>query len=250
MPDFLAVIPARYASTRFPGKPLAMIGNKPMIQRVYESSSLVFSHLVVATDDHRIRRAVEAFGGEVVMTSTEHRSGTDRCAEAYRTCRDKYDIRFTHVVNIQGDEPLLRPEQLQDLTALMEIPETGIATLVRVLGEEEEPESPHIVKVVVDRQSRALYFSRSVIPCFRHPAGNDPGKRPVYYAHVGLYGFRSDILERVTQLPVSSLESAESLEQLRWLENGFPIETRITTHHSPGVDTPEDLEKIIRGYYS
>jgi len=219
-----------------------------MIQRVYESSSGVFTHLVVATDDHRIRETVESFGGEVVMTSADHRSGTDRCAEAFRICCEKYDIRFTHVVNIQGDEPFIHPEQLLELTAILELPDTGIATLVRVLGKEEEPDSLHMVKVVMDRHAKALYFSRSVIPYLRDPSGNDPGQKPDYYAHVGLYGFRADILERITRLPVSSLEAAESLEQLRWLENGFAIHTRVTAHHSPGVDTPEDLEKIVRDY--
>jgi 3-deoxy-manno-octulosonate cytidylyltransferase (CMP-KDO synthetase) len=246
VPDILAVIPARYASSRFPGKPLAVLGTKPMIRWVYESSSGVFEHLVVATDDSRIRDAVESFGGRVVMTSAEHRSGTDRCMEALQICRENEGIDFSHVVNIQGDEPMIMPEQLQDLVSCLEMPDTGIATLIRVLGEEEDPYSPHIVKVVVNRDSTALYFSRSVIPFYRDPSGEVPGKRLVYYAHIGLYGFRAEVLEQVTRLPVSLLESAESLEQLRWLENGYPIKTRVTVHHSPGVDTPEDLEKITR----
>ncbi|MFO7933272.1 MAG: 3-deoxy-manno-octulosonate cytidylyltransferase [Bacteroidales bacterium] len=242
--DILGIIPARYASSRFPGKPLAMIKGKPMIRWVYERATGHLEHLVVATDDHRIMEAVEQFGGHVVMTSGEHRSGTERCAEGLRLYELQVNRQFSHVVNIQGDEPLIRKEQLKELTDSMEDPAVQIATLVRPMQQEDRPGDPNLVKVVVDRSFRALYFSRSVIPYHRKdPRKKTPPGQP-YFKHMGIYGYRSDVLEKIAALPPSPLEIMESLEQLRWMEHGFRIQTRITRYSSLGVDTPEDLERI------
>ena len=244
MTQFLGIIPARYASTRFPGKPLAMLGNKPMIYWVYESVSKVFNHLVVATDDDRIYKAVMDFGGRVVMTSPDHLSGTDRCAEAYKHYQDQSGVQFSHVVNIQGDEPLIKAEQLRILMDCFQTPGTRIATLIQPLQNQEELENPNVVKVVVDKLFRALYFSRNPIPHMRDLSPGQWSESHTYYSHIGLYAFRSEVLEEVVQLPPAALELAESLEQLRWMEHGIPIHTRITHLPSLGVDTPEDLEKI------
>lgn len=242
--EFLGIIPARYASTRFPGKPLAMLGDKAMIQWVYERASSLFEHLVVATDDERIRQAVQQFGGRVLMTSPEHRSGTERCAEAAELYERESGLRFSHVVNIQGDEPLIQVKQLQTLLSCFQAPGTGIATLIRRLTNPEELANPNVVKVVVDQSFRALYFSRASIPHVRSSeAEGVPGKLP-FYAHIGLYAFQREILEELVQLSPSLLEQAESLEQLRWMEHGIPIRTAVTTLPSIGVDTPEDLERI------
>jgi len=241
---FLCIIPARYASTRFPGKPLAMLGEKPMIQWVYEGASSLFEHLLVATDDQRIQNAVEKFGGNVQMTSPKHNSGTERCAEAAELYEDLTGIRFTHVVNIQGDEPLIKPDQLKALIGSFNTPGTGIATLIRQMNEKDELENPNVVKVVVDQSFRALYFSRSPIPYVRSGGGKKESGNIKFYTHIGLYAFQREILEQVVKLPPSALELAESLEQLRWLDHGFHIQTAVTHFPSLGVDTPEDLEKI------
>lgn len=242
--QFLGIIPARYASTRFPGKPLAQLHNKPMIQWVYESAQKVFAHLVVATDDDRILKAVADFGGGAVMTSPDHRSGTERCAEAYSLYENQSGEKFSHIVNIQGDEPLIKTEQLTMLMDCVKIPGTGIATLIQPLDNQDDLENPNVVKVVVDKSFKALYFSRAPIP---HLRGIPPGQwsnEHTYYSHIGLYAFRSEVLEEIVKLPPTALEMVESLEQLRWMEQGIPIQTRITTLPSLGVDTPEDLEKI------
>lgn len=244
MAKFLCIIPARYASTRFPGKPLAMLGEKPMIQWVYEGASSLFEHLLVATDDQRIQNAVEKFGGNVQMTSPKHNSGTERCAEAAELYEDLTGIRFTHVVNIQGDEPLIKPDQLKALIGSFNTPGTGIATLIRQMNEKDELENPNVVKVVVDQSFRALYFSRSPIPYVRSGGGKKESGNIKFYTHIGLYAFQREILEQVVKLPPSALELAESLEQLRWLDHGFHIQTAVTHFPSLGVDTPEDLEKI------
>jgi len=242
--EFLGIIPARYASTRFPGKPLAMLGDKPMIQWVYERASSLFEHLLVATDDERILLAVKKFGGKVLMTSLEHNSGTERCAEAAELYEQESGLRFSHVVNIQGDEPLIQVEQLETLISCFQTPGTGIATLIRQMTNKEELENPNVVKVVVDQSFRALYFSRSPIPFVRSKnAEGDPGDFP-YYTHIGLYAFQREILEQVVQLSPSALELAESLEQLRWMEHGITIRTAVTDLPSIGVDTPEDLDRI------
>lgn len=241
---FIGIIPARYASTRFPGKPLADMKGKYMIQRVYEQARKVLDHVCVATDDDRIFNAVRSFGGEVVMTSAQHRSGTDRCFEAYRTLGGHEDV----VINIQGDEPFIKPEQIESLIACFDSPQIQIATLVRPFEASEGYEAlanPNSPKVVLNERHEALYFSRSVIPYLR---GVEPAEwlaRHTYYKHIGMYGYRADVLGQITCLPQSSLELAESLEQLRWLQNGYTIKVGITTQETIGIDTPADLEKAI-----
>ena len=239
---FIAIIPARYASTRFPAKPLAMLGGKRVIERVYEQVAGVLDDAVVATDDERIYDAVRAFGGKVEMTSTEHRSGTDRCWEAYCKQGGEFDV----VINVQGDEPFIQPSQLQALKECFNSPDIDIATLVKPFAESDgiaALENPNSPKVVVDNQMRALYFSRSVIPYLRGVEKQDWLRRHTFYKHIGIYGFRTEILKAVTSLPQSSLEIAESLEQLRWLENGYKIGVGISDVETIGIDTPEDLAR-------
>ncbi|MFH0756894.1 MAG: 3-deoxy-manno-octulosonate cytidylyltransferase [Bacteroidota bacterium] len=244
--QFLGIIPARYGSTRFPGKPLALLGNKPMIQWVWERASEAFTHLVVATDDTRIRDTVDGFGGKVVMTSADHSTGTERCAEAMDLFRQESSAKITHVVNIQGDEPLLNPGDLKALQEKFNEPDTQIVTLVQPLGSIGELVNPNVVKVVMDLSSRALYFSRSPIP-FSRDAVPKIDVHPVrYFRHIGLYAFRADTLRELVRLPPSPMELAESLEQLRWLENGYVIHTSVTLEPSMGVDTPEDLEAVSK----
>jgi 3-deoxy-manno-octulosonate cytidylyltransferase (CMP-KDO synthetase) len=221
-----------------------MLGDKPMIQWVYERASSLFEHLLVATDDERIFNAVVGFGGKAQMTSPSHRSGTERCAEAAGLYEELRGHRFSHVVNIQGDEPLIQTEQLQTLIDCFHSPGTGIATLIRQMKEKEELENPNVVKVVVDRSFRALYFSRAPIPFVRSSDTDPESDSTPFYTHIGLYAFRREILDQVVSLPPSALEQAESLEQLRWMEHGITIRTAVTTLPSLGVDTPEDLEKI------
>ena len=239
---FVAIIPARYASTRFPGKPLALLGGKPVIQRVYEQVSAIVEDAVVATDDERIFAAVEAFGGRVVMTSTEHRSGTDRCYEAYQKLGKAYDV----VINVQGDEPFIAHSQLRAIMSCFDDEHTQIATLVKPFAEEdgiEALENPNSPKVVVDAASKAIYFSRSVIPYLRGVERTEWLKHHTFYKHIGMYAFRSEALREVTALPQSSLEKAESLEQLRWIENGYNIGVGISDVETVGIDTPEDLAR-------
>ena len=239
---FIVIIPARYASTRFPAKPLALLGGKPVIQRVYEQVSGVVSDVVVATDDERIYEAVEAFGGRVVMTSSNHKSGTDRCWEAYQKQGEEYDV----VINVQGDEPFIAHSQLRAIMDCFKDETTDIATLVKPFTEEdgiEALENPNSPKVVLDKQSRAIYFSRSVIPYLRGVEREEWLKKHTYYKHIGMYAFRADVLRQVTSLEQSPLELAESLEQLRWLENGYKIGVGISDVETVGIDTPEDLQK-------
>ena len=226
--NFLAIIPARYASTRFPGKPLARLGGKPVIQRVYEQVAGVLDDAVVATDDERIRDAVRAFGGRVEMTSPDHRSGTDRCGEAYCKQGRDYDV----VVNVQGDEPFIRPSQLEAVKRCFDDPATDIATLVKPFTKADG--------------LAALENPRSVIPYLRGVPREEWLARHTFYKHIGLYAFRADVLRAVTALPQSPLELAESLEQLRWLENGYKIGVGISEVETIGIDTPEDLEKAER----
>lgn len=241
---FIGIIPARYASTRFPGKPLADMKGKYMIQRVYEQACKVLDRVCVATDDERIFNAVQSFGGQVVMTSDRHRSGTDRCFEAYTNLGGGEEV----VINIQGDEPFIKPEQIESLIACFDSPQTQIATLVRPFEATEGYEAlanPNSPKVVMNERHEALYFSRSIIPYLR---GVDPEQwltQHVYYKHIGMYGYRADVLGEITRLPQSSLELAESLEQLRWLQNGYTVKVGITTQETIGIDTPADLQKAI-----
>ena len=224
---FIGIIPARYASTRFPAKPLAILGGKPVIQRVYEQVAGILDEAYVATDDERIESAVKAFGGKVVMTSVHHKSGTDRCYEAYTKVGQGYDV----VVNIQGDEPFIQRSQLEAVKACT--PEDGFEAL-------ENVNSP---KVVVNKNMNALYFSRSVIPFQRNAEKEGWLKGHTYYKHIGLYAYRADVLKEITSLPQSSLELAESLEQLRWLENGYTIKVGISEVETIGIDTPQDLAR-------
>ncbi len=239
---YIAIIPARYASTRFPAKPLAILGGKPVIRRVYEQVAGVMDETVVATDDSRIYDAVLAFGGKAEMTSTTHRSGTDRCWEAYRKHGGDYDI----VVNVQGDEPFIQRSQLEAIKRCFDNPATDIATLVKPFTAEDglaALENPNSPKVVLDKDSRAIYFSRSVIPYLRGVEREQWLSQHTFYKHIGIYAFRTDILRQVTALPQSPLEKAESLEQLRWLENGYRIGVGISDVETIGIDTPDDLAR-------
>lgn len=239
---FLGIIPARYASTRFPAKPLAMLGGKRVIERVYTQVKQVVDDVYVATDDDRIREAVEAFGGKVVMTSPNHKSGTDRCREAADRIGGDYDV----VINIQGDEPFIQPSQLQAIKACFNQEGTQIATLVKPFTAEDgwqALENPNSPKVVINSRMEALYFSRSVIPYCRGAEHDEWLNRHIYYKHIGLYAYTLPTLQAITQLPQSSLELAESLEQLRWLENGYTIRVGITQVETIGIDTPEDLAR-------
>ena len=240
--NFLGIIPARYASTRFPAKPLAMLGGKTVIQRVYEQVSGVMDDAYVATDDERIEAAVKAFGGKVVMTSVHHKSGTDRCYEAMTRIGGQFDV----VVNIQGDEPFIQPSQLHSIQACFQDPATQIATLVKPFTPQDglqALQNPNSPKVVLDKNRNALYFSRSVIPYLRGVDSAEWLSRPTYYKHIGLYAYRTEVLKEITALPQSSLELAESLEQLRWLENGYVIKAGITEVETIGIDTPQDLQR-------
>lgn len=237
---FIGIIPARYASTRFPAKPLAMLGGKTVIQRVYEQVAGVLDDAYVATDDERIETAVKAFGGKVVMTSVHHKSGTDRCYEACCKVGGDFDV----VVNIQGDEPFIQPSQLLAVKACFEDPTTQIATLVKpFLANDpfDALENVNSPKVVLNSNFNALYFSRSIIPYQRGATPNDWLKNHTYYKHIGLYAYRKEVLQEITTLPQSSLELAESLEQLRWLENGYTIKVGISEVETIGIDTPQDL---------
>lgn len=242
---FIAIIPARYASTRFPAKPLALLGGRPIIERVYRQVSKTVDDVVVATDDERIYAAVEGFGGRAVMTSASHRSGTDRCYEAL--C--KVDGGFDAVINVQGDEPFIQPSQIEAVKRCFDNPSTDIATLVKPFTTEDglaALENPNSPKVVIDAQSHAIYFSRSVIPYLRGVEREKWLGMHTFYKHIGMYAFRADVLRQVTSLPQSPLELAESLEQLRWLENGYKIGVGISEEETIGIDTPEDLARAER----
>ncbi|WP_295769412.1 3-deoxy-manno-octulosonate cytidylyltransferase [uncultured Mucilaginibacter sp.] len=237
----LGVIPARYASTRFPGKPLVDITGKVMIQRTYEQcvkcSSL--DEVIVATDDERILNHIHDFGGKAVMTSVHHQSGTDRCAEVAASYPE-YDV----VINIQGDEPYIDPVQISKVAACFTNADTQIATLIKKITKAEDLHNVNSPKVIINKLAEAIYFSRSAIP---HVRGSEPDEWLThfdYFKHIGIYGFRSDVLQQVTKLPVSTLEKAESLEQLRWIENGYRIKVAETDLETQAVDTPEDLEKL------
>ena len=237
--NFTAIIPARYASTRFPGKPLALLGNKPVIQHVYEQTSSVLSEVWVATDDDRIREAVKKFGGRVVMTRADHKSGTDRIEEAAEKTGTQADV----IINIQGDEPFVQPSQIKALMQLFDNTETQIGTLGKHFDNIEAVNNPNSPKIVTDKQGFALYFSRSVIPYIRGAQDNEWLSHFPFLKHLGLYAYRREVLHEITQLPQSSLEIAESLEQLRWLENGYRIRVGLTDVETVGIDTPEDLQR-------
>ena len=282
--NFIGIIPARYASSRFPGKPLAMIGGKPMIQRVYEQAKKALDYVVVATDDERIFDCVTSFGGLAVMTSADHPCGTNRCQEAYERCslmvnalidkgelpeelpNVKWNSHQDVVINIQGDEPFIQPEQIEAVKACFELEGGQIATLVKPFSPQDgldalrNPNSPKVVIAPLDAASlasssdgisagiigKAVYFSRSVIPYLRGVKEEDwlqeaERKGKPFYKHIGLYAYRADVLAAITRLPLSPLEQAESLEQLRWIENGYEIRVALTQQLTIGIDTPDDL---------
>ena len=243
---FLGIIPARFSSTRFPGKPLADMLGKPMIQRVYEQVQHTVDAIYVATDDVRIETAVKAFGGNVVMTSGRHRSGTDRCFEAYSKIGGNFDI----VINIQGDEPFIQPGQIELLkNCFLASSDTQIATLVKpfspICDFEKDLLNPNSPKVVMNQNREALYFSRSVIPCIRDKEYAKWPESHTFYKHIGLYAYKAEILKEIVNLPQSPLELAESLEQLRWLENGYKIKGEITQFETIGIDTLEDMKQAL-----
>ena len=239
---FVGIIPARYASTRFPGKPLASIGGKLMIQRVYEQASKVLDLVYVATDDQRIYDAVVGFGGKAIMTSDKHKSGTDRICEAY----EKSGCNREVVVNIQGDEPFIMPSQISTVCDLFDSPDTQIATLVKPFSANDsiaDLENPNSPKVVIDGVNNAVYFSRSVIPYLRGVEKSEWLKRHTFFKHIGLYAYKAEVLKQVTKMPQSTNEICESLEQLRWIDNGLKIKVGQTETQTIGIDTPEDMAK-------
>ena len=239
---FMAIIQARYASTRFPGKPLAVLGGKTVIQRVYEQVNNILDEVYVATDDQRIYDCVEGFGGHAVMTRKDHQSGTDRIEEAVEKIQSSADV----IINVQGDEPFIQPEQIISLMQCFDDVNTHIATLVKPFDSNDSfsaLENPNTAKVVIDENNNALYFSRSVIPYIRGVEKELWPSKHQYYTHLGMYAYRADVLKQITSIQPSTLEIAESLEQLRWLQNGLNIKVDITNHSSIGIDSPQDLER-------
>jgi 3-deoxy-manno-octulosonate cytidylyltransferase (CMP-KDO synthetase) len=239
----IAIIPARFSSTRFPGKPLVSIKGKPMVQHVYERAinSNLFQKVIVATDDERIKSRVLDFGGEVVMTDINHQSGTDRCGEVIKCLNESFDV----VINIQGDEPFIQEEQLEELVSLFRNTQAQIGTLKKEITNAEDVFDSNIVKVIAGLERRALYFSRSAMPFVRDVKREDWLGKQKFYKHIGLYGYRSEVLKELIKLKPSVLELSESLEQLRWLENGYQIFIAETNYESIGIDTPEDLSRIV-----
>jgi 3-deoxy-manno-octulosonate cytidylyltransferase (CMP-KDO synthetase) len=247
-PKFIAIIPSRFGSSRFPGKPLADIAGKPMILRVYEQVIQSVDEVWVATDDDRIAEAVRNFGGKVVMTSVECRSGTDRCAEAVSKIMSETGIIFDVVINVQGDEPFIKPGQIRILQKpFVADPETEIATLIQPVHDVEVLLNPAEAKVVIDVHGNAIFFSRLPIPMVFKSDQSEWLKQFDYFCHVGIYAYRTDVLAKLSKLPIGLLEKAESLEQLRWLEHGYRIKTEVTDHATIGIDTPEDLKRIVAG---
>ena len=236
---FIAIIPARYASTRFPAKPLAILGGKPVIQRVYEQVTKVLSEAWVATDDERIFNTVVNFGGKAVMTRTDHKSGTDRIQEAVEKIENDADV----IINIQGDEPFIQPSQIETICQQFDDANTQIATLGKFFSSMEEVKNPNSPKIILDVNHFALYFSRSIVPFIRGEQKEEWIKSFPFLKHLGIYAYRRQVLKEITQLPQSPLELAESLEQLRWLQNGYRIKVGITDVETVGIDTPEDLKR-------
>lgn len=239
--QILGIIPARYASTRFPGKPLVDIAGKSMIQRVYEQSKKCtqLSEVIVATDDDRIFEHVHDFGGKAVMTSSAHQSGTDRCAEVAEK-HPEYEV----IINIQGDEPYIDPKQISKLIGCFDDADTQLATLIKKVASEKELHNTNSPKVIINKNSEAIYFSRSPLPHIRGQEAQNWLQHFTYFKHIGIYGYRADILKQITKLPVSPLEKAESLEQLRWVENGYKIKVAETEIETIAIDTPEDLNNL------
>ena len=242
----IGIIPARYDSSRFPGKPLIDIAGQSMIQRVYQQAkhTLSLSEVIVATDDQRIYDHVKNFAGNVMMTSKTHQSGTDRCAEVAANL-----IGFDVAINIQGDEPFIDPQQIDLLASCFKQQDIEISTLIRRVATEEELFNENKPKVVLNRKGEAIYFSRQAVPFLRGTKPNEWLTKRPYYNHIGIYGYRIDILKQLTELPLSDLETMESLEQLRWIDNGYKIQTAISTHSNDAIDTPEDLEQVLKKYF-
>ena len=236
---FIAVIPARYSSSRFPGKPLAVLAGKPVIQRVYEQVTKVLSEAWVATDDERIYNTVSDFGGKAVMTRQDHKSGTDRIEEAVEKIKTDADV----IVNIQGDEPFIQPSQIETVCKQFDNQSTQIATIGKPFTSMEAVENPNSPKIVTDVNGFALYFSRSVIPYVRGVEEKEWLSHFPFLKHLGIYAYRREVLREITRLPQSPLEKAESLEQLRWLQNGYRIRVGITNVETVGIDTPDDLRR-------
>lgn len=245
MNKIIGIIPSRYASTRFPGKPLAVINGKTMIQHVYEQSlkCSMLSKVVVATDDERIYENVTNFGGEAIMTSTNHINGTSRCNEVIEKLESQ-GVYTDIAINIQGDEPRINPEQITSVAKLFNKDSTEIATLAKAINNYDDLTNPNVVKVVFGKLNNALYFSRQPIPFYRDATINQWLDNAKYYKHIGIYGYRIDVLKRIINLPKGHLENAENLEQLRWLENGINIAIDITEYESIAIDTPKDLLKL------
>jgi len=241
----VGIIPARYASKRFPGKPLVDIAGKTMIQRVYEQSKKSINDVYVATDDKRIQKAVLEFGGQVIMTSKKHNSGTDRIAEAIDIINKLEDTNFDIIVNIQGDEPFIYPEQIDSVIKCFNNKKTQIATLAKHINNSDDIFNENKPKVILNKNKEAINFSRSPIPYYRGKKRHEWVTSHKYYKHIGLYAYRLDVLKEITKLKESSLEIAESLEQLRWIENGYKIVVEETEFESIGIDTPKDLKKIF-----
>jgi 3-deoxy-manno-octulosonate cytidylyltransferase (CMP-KDO synthetase) len=235
----LAIIPVRYSSVRFPGKPLADINGKPMVQRVYEQIKKCSSikDIVVATDDERIINAVNSFGGKALLTLPDHQSGTDRCAEVIQRHKENFDV----IINVQGDEPFIAPDQIELIASCFKNQEIQIATLIKRITQSPELFDSSKVKVVINEKEEAMYFSRFPIPFLRGLSEELWLENSVYYKHIGIYGYRTEVLSQIVKLPVHLLEKAESLEQLRWLTNGYRIQTALTELESISVDTIEDL---------
>ncbi len=236
---FIGIIPARYASSRFPGKPLAMLGGKMVIERVVEQVSSILDNVYVATDDQRIYDVVTGFGGRVIMTRTDHQSGTDRIREAYEKIGENFDV----IINIQGDEPFIQQSQIKTVMECFNDENTQIATLGKPFETMEAVQNPNSPKIVIDNNGYAMYFSRSEIPFVRNTDKKEWINKYPFMKHIGLYAYRSNVLKEITELPQSSLELAESLEQLRWLQNGYKIKVGTTDVETVGIDTPDDLKR-------
>jgi 3-deoxy-manno-octulosonate cytidylyltransferase (CMP-KDO synthetase) len=245
--SYIGIIPARYGSTRFLGKPLIDIAGKSMIQRVYEQAiQSDLSSVHIATDDHRIYEHVVSFGGKVCMTSTSHSSGTERCAEAAHQLLAEQQLQASDtIINIQGDEPFIQPAQINQLIACFSLPSIQIATLAKPIDNSEDIFNPNRPKVVINNLGNALYFSRQAIPYQRDVSPTDWHKQHTYYKHIGLYGYRYLTLKALVQLAPSILENNERLEQLRWLAHGYAIQVGISNYDSIGIDVPADLEKLV-----
>ena len=241
----LGIIPARWASTRFPGKPLVKIGSKTMIERVYTQTAKALDFVIVATDNELIYKEVKRFNGQVVITSENHESGTDRCAEALKIFEKESGVKFDAVINIQGDEPFIQEDQIKQISDSFNDKNTQIATLIKKITDPEIVFDPSCPKVILNTNFEAIYFSRSTIPYINNAENKDWFKKFTFYEHLGLYAYKSDILEKITKLKPSSLEIAESLEQNRWIENGYRIKVIETDHENISIDTQEDLDKII-----